>query len=306
MRTHCLAVALLGTLLHANTGAPPLATLAGKAVDESALNVGLREIAGAVVLEEAALDAALEARMAREGLTLPPGAVDAEERRLMMSVADEAGANPEQAASLIDRLRRTRGLGPERYRRLLERNARLRTLLGSQITLSPEEQAAAVELDFGARHRARVVLTASRERASAVVAAMHAANRDARPPAAVMAELAMDLSEDASGPRGGLLPQASPADLSLPAGVRSALRTLRPGECSDVIAVDRGYAVVLVERESRPPRTPDADELARTLAKARARLERLAMDRLARELLDATDVTVFDASLRWSWEGRPR
>lgn len=74
---------------------------------------------------------------------------------------------------------------------------------------------------------------------------------------------------------------------------------------SEVIAVPGGYALVLVESRT-PGEELTAARRTQIEARLRRRLERLAMNNLADSLLAEAKVVVFDPSLRWSWEHRPK
>ncbi|MCE7973026.1 MAG: peptidylprolyl isomerase [Leptolyngbya sp. PLA1] len=283
--------------------APPAAIVAGSSVSEADLLPPLAEAAGAIVLEELTLRKALESELAGEGLSVSPAQIEAERSLLIRTVAAESRASEAQAEEMIAGMRRARGLGESRFAGLLWRNAALRALVAPRATPTPEDMALATQLEFGPRFRARLLVTRSAAEAARAVDDVRAAGA-----AAPMrfAEHAFLRSIDASGPRGGLLVDASPADGALPPLVRTALTSLSPGDCSDVLSVDGGYAVVLLEARTREPRVPSAPELRELESKVVMRIQRLAMDRLARTLVDRTEVSVMSDPLRWSWERRPR
>jgi hypothetical protein len=98
----------------------------------------------------------------------------------------------------------------------------------------------------------------------------------------------------------------SPSDPGLPPAVRAAIAGMQPGELSPILATERGYTMMLMEDKSAGKGEPKAEDRARVEARVRARKERIAMDRLARQLLGTAKVTVLDSALHWSWEARPR
>lgn len=282
----------------------PAAIVAGVAIRPEELQPALAELAGSVVLEEAVLDRLLQARLDQEKIVLAAGAREAELALLVETIADEARVTPDQAASLVADMRRARGLGPNRFDALLLRNARLRALVAGRDAVSDEDMRLAVELEYGPRYRFRIASFSSRESAANARTRILAARSADR--ATLLAEIAMTSSRDAAGMRGGLFPDASAADLSLPPVVRSSLPSLRPGDLSDVLASGDAYALLLLEGVTPPRPDPTPDQRAALERRVRRRLERLAMDALARELLDAARVSVMDAALRWSWEQRGR
>ncbi|MFZ2873861.1 MAG: peptidylprolyl isomerase [Phycisphaerales bacterium] len=295
-----LAPLIVGT---GTSTTPPAAIVAGSPVSEADLLPALTEAAGAVVLEEFTLRKALEAELAGEGLSIGDGLVQAERGLLVRTVAAESRASEAQAEEMIASMRRARGLGETRFGGLLWRNAALRALVSAKAKPTPEDMTLATQLEFGPRFRARLLVTRSADDATRALREVRVAGAGSP---VVFAEHAFRSSIDPSGPRGGLLPDASPADGALPPLVRTALVSLAPGECSDVLSIEGGFALVLLESRTREPRVPDDAELRELESKVLARIQRLAMDRLARTLLERTEVSVISDPLRWSWERRPR
>lgn len=277
----------------------PAALVGREPLAAESLAPALLELAGAIALEEAALDRALEREIAQSGVTLPGDAARREEALLISGIADETGADA--AAELLDRVRASRGLGPARYAALLLRNARLRALVGG----TAEPDAAQLEqehrLAFEARKRVRVIVTPG---AAAAADARHAALAqpvgDAR--VARFAAIAVERSADASGAAGGLVPSMSPHDPGVPAAVRGAVASLSPGDVSGVIALEQGFAVVLLEGDA-PALMPDTPaNRTRVAERLRRRLERVRMDETARRLLATQGITPLDPSLAWAWD----
>lgn len=283
--------------------APPEAIVAGSPVSGTDLLPALSEAAGALVLEELTLRRALEAELAGEGLSVSESQVQAERGLLVRTIAAESRTSEAQAEEMIASMRRARGLGETRFAALLWRNAALRALVSPKAKPTPEDMALATQLEFGPRFRARLFVTRSAEAATRALREVRAAGTGA--PVA-FAEHAFRSSIDPSGPRGGLLIDASPADAALAPLVRTSLVSLAPGECSDVLSIEGGFALVLLESRTREPRVPDDPELRQLEGKVLVRVQRLAMDRLARTLLERTEVSVMSDPLRWSWERRPR
>lgn len=283
--------------------APPAAVIAGSPIPEADLFAPLSEAAGAIVLEELTLRKALETELAGEGLSVTAEQVEAERGLLIRTVAGESRASEAQAQEMIAAMRRARGLGETRFEGLLWRNAALRALVALRARPTPEDMALATQLEFGPRFRARVLVTRSADDASRAAREVREAGAAAP---TIFAEHAFLRSIDPSGPRGGLLADASPADGALPPLVRTALTSLTPGACSDVLSIDGGYAVVLLEARTREARVPSDAELRELESKVLMRIQRLAMDRLARSLVDRTEVSVMSNPLRWSWDRRPR
>lgn len=278
-----------------SSGVP--AIIDGRALDWGTLQTLLSEAAGGVVLEEVALDQAVEVELQRQGLVLSEDDLSAERERLRAGLA-AAGAGADAA----DRVRAARGLGPERYRRLVRRSAGLRALVAGDVRVEPSEVRLAHEIRTGPREVVRVIRTATEREAAALRSRI--AN-STEPTTLAFAHAAVEASIDSSAARGGLLEPISLADPVWPASVRSAIRPLSPGQLSPVLALDDGHGFVLLERRlpgSGVALSPDLEQRYRE--ELRLRKERIEMESLARRLIGRAGVTALDPSLAWSWERR--
>ena len=133
-----------------------------------------------------------------------------------------------------------------------------------------------------------------------------AAVRASSDPSAAFGRLAREKSEDSQAGQGGTLPPLSQADTSLPPAIRQAIGTGVTGLYPEILSVGEKFVVLFVDAKRPAIVAPTPEQQAQAEAKARGRLERLAMDRLAREILEQAKVSVMDESLRWSWDRRPR
>ncbi len=277
---------------------PPV-MVEGEPVSWDEMRAILSEAAGAAAVEEVALTRIVEAEFGRRGLQLTEADLRRERELVERSLAAE-GAGSEAASELLSRIRRSRGLGPTRFEGLLRRNAMLRQLVQGEVEITEEQVRTAHAVRHGPRCRARIIVVASeREAAQARSRVEGAADRRA-----AFIEEAVSRSSDASGPRGGLLEPISPADPAYPVSVRRALDALRPGELSPVVALESGYALLLLEERTEGDGTAIEavrGELERLL---RLRQERVLMDRTASQMVETARITVFDPSLEWSWRTR--
>jgi parvulin-like peptidyl-prolyl isomerase len=219
-------------------------------------------------------------------------------------MTQEAGISPTVAADVLDDLRTRRGLGPTRFDSLLRRNAALRRLVRDSVRVSNPEIEAALAARYAERVNTRIIVVRTEREASNLRAQL----KDVSDSIAVrFAQLAMQHSLDASAPRGGLLDPFSLEDATYPIALRQAIQSLGPGEfITPTIALDGGYAIVLLEGRSPSPYPRRSGDESMIEQQIRLRKERIAMDQLARRLLDAAGVTVFDESLAWSWSRRSR
>jgi hypothetical protein len=315
---------------------PPPALVQGTPVTNTDLTARLEEAGGSIVLEEIALDRLLDKAIAESQIPVPQRDVEAEQELFVQTLAEEAKLTPDQALLMMNDLRKSRGLGPVRFADLLARNAKLRALVRPTVEVSPEEVAQSLAAEFGPRARLRVITVPTQARAMEIkhsivdglnpVAIPPAP--DTGPPAAADAprdpmsrptrfspddratvtlrfsQAALESSTDSTAPRGGLVASISPADQGLAPPVRKELEHMLPGDISGALATDRGYTLVLLESVTDGQGTPTDQDRARAEARVRFRKERVAMDRLARQLLGTAQVSAMDPSLRWSWETR--
>lgn len=278
----------------------PAAVLAGETYSLAQLAPFLAESAGAVIIEELLLTALAERELTRAGMALTPADIEAERAELARAL--QAGNVPGDPSEVIAAVRRTRGLGDNRFDLLLRRTAALRKLVASEVGVTEQEVALAHRIRYGPRYRTRLIMIPTERDAAQIIAELRPldpATRRAR-----FIQLAVDRSIDNSSSAGGLLEPISTADPSYPATVRSALSTLQPGDMSPVLAMNPNYAIVLVE-EITPDQGVSLQSVAPTLRDdIRRRQERLAMDRKAQVLIESSAPTVLDPSLQWSWRTR--
>lgn len=262
----------------------------------------LAEAAGAGAIEEFTMLVALRTELAARNLNLAAGAVQAEEALLVRSVDDSGTLSTNEAFGVMEDLRAARGLGPVRFRMLLERNAMLRTLVRDQVTINEATLMTAHAVRHGPRRTARLIITPTQRQTSQVRQSLAAT--PASDLKAAFIQAALEFSTDSTAARGGLTEPISPEDPAYSPAVRRALVELVPGAISPVIAVDGGFALLLLEADV-PPDGVEFEQAREALERlVRTRQERLLMDRLARQLLSQSRVTPFDVSLNWSWENR--
>lgn len=292
----------------AGEGDQRAALLNGAPIYWEDLQPALAEASGAQALQEAVLDRLLSERLHARGLMVTNEDIAAERTLLVASVAQSAAAGSADAERLLDQVRRTRGLGERRFARLLARNAQMRKLVAPGITVSEEEIHQAFEIAHGPKYRARVILLptvrqAAQLRESLLAGADNLLTSYLEPSilSVRFADAASRQSTDPSASRGGLLEPISPADPSYPSAARETLRSLKPGQISPVIAVDRGGAIFLLEESIPADVKTLADSANRISAEIRTRRERLAMDDLARDLLRSANLNILDRGLDWSW-----
>lgn len=264
------------------------------------LQPSLAEAAGAIVLQEVILDRLLDAELRLRGVEIGPDLVARERQLLLETIVQEARASAEDAERLLAGVRRSRGLGEQRFGQLLLRNARLRALVAPEIEIDREEIDREFLIRHGPRTRARVIMTATQRQAIETRSRLAGETENLK---IRFAEAAATVSIDPSSERGGIVDPISPADPSYPSSIRRTLEHLLPGELSPVVAVDQGFALLLVE-EKLPGDGVELKQVEdRIRTDLRRREERLAMDVQARRMLREADVTIMDRSLDWAWRG---
>ena len=268
----------------------PVAYVDGKPVSWRDLNPSLVEYAGGRILAELALDRQITSRLAERGLTVTAEQTDAERVLMRAALHDD----PNDAERLLSRLCLRRGLGPVRFGRLLERNAALRLLVQDQVQVTDAALQQAHALRYGPRYETRLIVVDSLAPAAKLVREANAGRS--------FVELVMEQSTDASRANGGMIGPVSLADPAYPKAIRQTLEKLKPGDVSQPVALERGFAVLKLESKSEAQQVP-FDDVKNTLTdQVRRQAERLLMDRLARTLLDEVKLVVRDPALRTSWD----
>lgn len=273
----------------------PIALINGRAIAPSAISTSAFELAGAEALREFALDRALSDLCTQRGITISSGQIEGERDLLGQSLgfADDQPLPPE----VLDDLRARRGLGPERFNRLLRRNAMLRALVGP---VEPSEQQINIEKEkaYGTNYRIRLFVSDNAQIANEVRSGVDQAGIDARP--WLFAERCAEHSLLPSADRGGLIPRFRLNAPEYPSAVSVAIRNTPPGSCSNVMSTESGYLVVLVEG-IYPGREPSEAELRQLTDRLKQDLQRDQMQRFAQQVLREQEIIVTDRSLNWAW-----
>lgn len=276
------------------TAAPrSLALINGQPVSLEQLAPALLEAAGGVALNEIILDRMLRDEARRRGATLTDGDLE-RERALFVESLPDTGAAPgtTDAESLLQEIRRRRGLGPARFAAMIHRSALLRKMVEPEVVVTEEMIALQYNIEHGEQRDGRLITLAALDDAQEALAAIKAGM--------TFAEAAARFSTDASAERGGLIEPISPVDTAYPDSIRSALASLKPGQISPPVAIDSGYAILLLQRVT-PPDGALLEEVRPELARrVRLRQTRLKMSQLADTIARRANVTVLDPSLRFS------
>lgn len=266
-----------------------LAYLNGRPITPQDVQQALIEANGGQVLSELVLEQMVQQHLALAGHRLSQEHIDAEQR----SMTALLNPDPEMAIRLLKELRQRRGLGEDRFRRLLMRNAGLRLLVQNQVEVSDSAIQRAFQLRFGPRYEARLIILASLSKAQAIHRRAHAGES--------FIDLAIEHSTDSSRAQGGLLPSVSPVDATFPQVIRTELTRLEPGQISSPIWLENGFAILKLERKIDRQPVQLVDVKDQIVGLVQQRVERVLMEQLARTLIREADLIILDAALEASW-----
>ncbi|MBC7834150.1 MAG: peptidylprolyl isomerase [Phycisphaerales bacterium] len=247
------------------------------------------------------LDRQARRELDSRGIEITADDVSRERAYLSQSIARSAGVSQSQAIELVAQIRRSRGLGDVRFEKLAERNAILRRLVRDEVIVDDAGVQQAFENRHGPKHVVRLIVVSTSNEAGRALDRLRGGQGSGPEP---FGEVAGEVSIDPTKFRGGYLDPLSLADPTYPAALRQTISRLQPGEVSQPVAIEEGYAIVKLEKIEPPSGV--SIEQARPGLEQEVRLvrERVLMDRLAGRLLESTNVTVFDRSLEWSWRAR--
>ena len=279
-----------------HTSSTVVALIENTPVYAADLTPTLFELAGREALRERVLDQALRAELERASTSVSTADIE-RERALFEERMTRPGED--RATNLVaDEIYRSRSLGPERRRAMFWRNAALRKLATDEVPVTSADIDAAMELAYGPKVIARVIVTETERDAGTVLNLL-----GPRPSVSDFARLAEQRSIDPTASRGGQLMPMHLADANYPLAVREALGRMSPGSLSPIIPLANGSAIVMLEgrQAASTPPTGAAERLERELT---VQNKRAAMDALARRLVGGARVDVLDRSLGWSWDRR--
>jgi hypothetical protein len=265
----------------------PVAIASGGPIEWDELRPILAEASGRQAVDEIALDRELRRELQTAGIQIQDR--DTQQERDLL--AQTLGEGTDLA---ILAMREERGLGPRRYAAMLWRSAALRALTAMEASVRSDDESREVELRYGPAWRVRLLVQRTANEAQDALSQISAAPDRA----AALALLAKERSIDASAKDAGLKDRMSVLDPALPVAMRQWLTNAKAGELSGIIALDRGFAIAIAE-EAIPAREPTEQERSRLKSALTLGKQRLAMDRLAKSLLERARVSVMDQSIGW-------
>lgn len=271
-------------------GNQPIAYVAGQPITTQALLTRLIQNHGGETLTEVVLDELLQRRLSERGLLISQDLIDAERRLLLEELSPDA----DQAVRLMRELQRSRGMTQARFRQTLWRNAAMRAIVRPTIQIQGQMVQQAFEMEYGDLLEARIITTASLREIQQVQAQLRSGE--------AFGDLALRLSTDPTRDRGGLLAPLSHADPSYPAAIRNTLVSLEPGQVSQPVAIENGYAILKLERKIAGENVKFDDVKEALTSRVQRQQEQIQMRQLARTLLGQAEVVVLDPTLKESWD----
>jgi foldase protein PrsA len=267
----------------------PIAYLNGEPIAPSELQTALFEAAGGEVLAEFLLERAVRRALERQQRYLTAQMIQRERQRLLQSLHPD----PDTATRLLEVLEQRQG--PSRFARRLRINAGLRWLVKDEVEVDEPLVRRAYRAQHGPHYIALLIVTPTLDQASRLV-------QQARQGQAAFSALAQEHSRDASGEVGGRLPPISPEDPSYPEAIRKALDRLEPGEVSDPIDLESGFAILKLERKTPGQDVQFEDVREKLTREVRLNLEQVQMQQKARAMLESINLRISDPTLKRSWQ----
>lgn len=273
----------------------PVAMLNNEAVTISTMQSRLFERAGAEILRELQLEAALRQALLEEEMALGEHALQEEETLLLSRLSDDEN----DARELLSEVRSNEGLGPARYEALLWRNAALRALVQPDLQLNEPLLRRLHRMRHGQRLQIRLIVVPTLQEAEE----LHARLTGGEAFDAIASTRSIDSSRD----RGGLVDPISLEDPAWPAALRSELESKQAGELTNIVFLEDRFAIAQIESLIEADAIDFESTRGEMLALARLTQERLKMAELAGRLGVKPSLQVLDPILRQAWkvdEGR--
>lgn len=273
-----------------------IALINGSPITQSDIMPDLAERIGKQALLDLILDRQLEHEVQRLHLTITQADIDHEESLFVRTIADPDRAD--HGFELLNSIRSNRGLGQNRYPRLLRRNAILRKLAINTAAPSEAEYLLAERIAFGSTYRVRLFVAELQTDVNTLRQSL--LNAPSNTQRWIFADACTTDSIHPSTSRGGLIPNLSTADPMYPTAITDAIELTPIGTVSGILSTDAGFALVLVEamNGSTMPSPEQTKSIREQLASRKQSLE---MQRLAEQLIRDADVIVMDRALNWAW-----
>jgi len=274
-----------------------VALLRNESITLADVRTALLEARGAEVLADLILDRMIARRLAESGMRVADADVEEEKRLFLASLSDDAN----EAQRLVNDIRDRRGLGPTRFAAMMRRSAGLRKLVQTEVEVTEAAIDQAYALEYGPQYQCRLIVVSNLREAGRIV-------NEARAGTA-FTDLVVAHSTDSSRAQGGLLPPISPADSTFPQSVRAVVKGMSPGQISDPVNIDNGFAILKCESVTPASNVSKAAVRSELEQRVRRNVEGMLMDQQARSMLRQArgSLVILDATLKRAWDaGRSR
>lgn len=238
----------------------------------------------------------------RRNLRVTQADVDAEYQDALSKIAADAGIEEKDATlelktRALKNVLENRGVTMTEYMLSVERNAHLRKVVEPDIVVTEETLREEFSRTHGERVQVRHIQIPVTDRGALAEAQSRLKNGED------FAEVARQLSRNAdSAPRGGEMAPFGFKDADIPAGLREAAFSLKPGEYSSPIQTDRYLHILKLEQRLPSDDARFEDARAAVERGLRRRVARERMESLMVELYEKAKVVVIDPLLKPQYE----
>lgn len=280
-----------------------IATVNGRPIARSRIADLLMQSHGAGLLEQVVALYAAEDLAAAKGVTVTESDVDREFelalQRLVNPVAPTRSGSFDRAVAerLLESVLSERNISGEEFLIPVRRNAYLRKIAQTDLTLTDAQLRTEYDRRYGERVQVRHIQLTSAAEAARMQERLVLGEG--------FAELANRYSANTgSAADGGLLDPISASDDEIPENFRRTAFALRPGQISGVVRVGEWHHVLKLERRI-PAENPDFQSVRDQLSVGvRERLADQRMRELYEKLLGQAAVDIHDPALRAAYQRR--
>ncbi|MEP0845337.1 MAG: peptidylprolyl isomerase [Phycisphaerae bacterium] len=279
-----------------------IAIVNGSAIERGRLVDALLDAYGVDVLQQLIVLELSKQEAQRRGVRVSPGEIEQEFRDSVDRIAREAGLDPREAKEpqrlqALEALLEQKRISMTEFRISMERNAYLRKLV--ELDLKVDEATLREEFarTFGERVSIRHIQLPADD-AKLINEVVTHLSRDEN-----FADLARQFSQNSeSAARGGEMEPFGFDDERIPAALRDAAFSLRPGEISTPIRAGQMVHILKLERRIPPDNARFEDVRADVERGLRERALPKRMSELAAELFRKATVSVLDSRLKPKYE----
>ena len=244
---------------------------------------------GIEAAEQLVATAVVQQEAAREGLTVTPADVAAENTETLKQVVPNLAPADQQRvlAQLLER----RKISLFLWDQIMQRNALLRTIAEKRVKIDDELLLAEFNRRYGAKRQVRHIQCASLVDAQKV--------RDLLDKGQDFAKLAAELSTNKdSAAQGGLIAPFSQNDPGMPAAIVRVAFALQEGQVSEVVQVDKDFHILKLEKVLPPEQMRFEDVKAVMALQLHAAMVRQMQGQILQDLIRLADVQFVNPQLK--------